>query len=201
MSKLITDEEFLAEVLRRLEMHVDRNWIYTHTGVKVFLANPSPEMIDIRDIAQGLSHLCRYGGQCKRFYSVAEHSVLVAIQVLRLTGSRCLARSALMHDSPEAYLCDVTGPLKDMLVVYDILESRFEAAIREKFGLIDRFDHPEIKRQDYEVFFTEKDHLFDHPYEAWGREGGRAQVKIECWEPEKARARFLEMAVELGIAA
>lgn len=201
MSKLFTDEEFLTEILRRLELHVDKNWIYTHRGIQVFLANPSPEMIDIRDIAQALSNLCRYNGQCKKFYNVAEHSVLVAMEVLRRTGNRELARSALMHDSPEAYLGDVTGPLKDMLVVYNILEARFEEAIQEKFGLVYRFNHPEIKRSDYEVFFTEKDHLFDHPYKAWAREGAKAEVKIECWEPQKARERFLEMAGELGLAA
>jgi hypothetical protein len=201
MSKIFTDEEFLTEVLRRLKGFENQNWIYTHTGVKVFLANPSTSMIDIRDIAQALSNLCRFSGQCRKFFSVAEHSVLVAMEVLRRTEDRDLARSALMHDSPETYLVDVTAPLKQMLVVYNILELRFEKVIKEKFDLLYGFDHPEIKRSDYEVFFAEMDHLFDLPYEAWGRNGERAKVKIECWEPQRAKERFLEMAIELGLAA
>ena len=196
-----SDDLFLSEILRRLKGHEDRNWIYTHSGAKVFLANPSPETISLDDIAHALSHLCRYCGQCNKFYCVGEHSTLVAQDVLRKTGDISLARAAQMHDSPEAYLCDVTAPLKDMLLVYNILEARFEAAITKRFGLEHRFDHAQIKRSDYEVFFTEKDHLFDHPYEAWGREGVKADVKIECWRPELAKERFLEMAEKLGIAA
>lgn len=198
---MLTDEEYLAESLRRLEAYVDTNWLFTHTGVKVFLANPSPAVINVQDIAHSLANLCRYNGQCKKFYNVAEHSVLVATEVLRRTGDRALALSALLHDAPEAYLGDVTGPLKAMLVIYGILEMRFEEAITDKFGLMHPLHHPEIKRSDYEVFFTEKDHLFDFPYEAWAREGPKADVKIECWDPERAKGRFLEMAIELGLAA
>lgn len=195
------DDLFVAEILRRLEMHENDNWIYTDSGIKVFLANPSPEMIKIEDIAHGQAHLCRYNGQCKKFYCVGEHVYLVAQDVLRRTGDIELAKCAAMHDSSEAYLGDLTSPLKAMLLVYPILEARFEVAISSRFRLKYPFDHPEIKRSDYEVFFTEKDHLFDHPYESWGREGVKADVKIEGWRPELAKARFLELVDELGIAA
>lgn len=196
-----SDDLFLAETMRRLKTHENDNWICTHSGIKVFLANPSPDIITLEDIAHGLSNLCRYNGQCKKFYCVGEHVTLVAQDVLCRTGNVMLAACALMHDSPEAYLGDVTGPLKEMLLVFKILESRFEAAIAKRFGLEYRFDHAEIKRSDYEVFFTEKDHLFDYAYEVWGREGVAADVKIEGWSPETAKRRFLEMAEELGIAA
>ncbi len=196
-----SDELFVEEVLRRLKFHEGKNWIFTHSGIQVFLANPSIEMIDLDDIAHAQSLLCRFNGQCNKFHCVGEHASLVADEVLRKTGDVMLARSALMHDSPEAYLGDVTGPLKDMLLVYDILESRFEEVIKKRFNLEYAFDHPQIKLSDYEVFFTEADHLFDFKYEPWGREGRAANVKIVGHSPQRAKERFLEMANRLGICA
>lgn len=199
--KGFSDEILIEEILRRLKGYENKNWLFTHSGIQVFLANPSIEQINIDDIAHAICHLCRYNGQCNKFFSVGEHSVLVAQDILRKTGDKALALAGLMHDSPEAYLCDVTGPLKDMLLVYGILEARFERVIREKYNIVHPFDHPQIKKSDYEVFFTEADHLFDFSYIAWGRKGDRADVKIEGQRPERARERFLQMAHELGLAA
>ena len=201
MSRLFTDDEFLTEVLRRIKLHEGKNWIDTYCGGRIHLANPTVSNIRLLDIAHSLSNLCRYNGHCKKFFNVAEHSVLVAQEVLRATGDRMLALCALMHDSPEAYLGDMTGPLKDMMIVFKILELRFEKVISERFGLEIPFDHKAIKKADYEVFFTEADHLFEHDYAVWSREGGRADVNIECWAPEKAKGRFLKMAAELGLVA
>ncbi|MCW1410872.1 MULTISPECIES: hypothetical protein [Rhizobium] len=41
------------------------------------LLDPWGSAFTIFDIAQGLSNICRYAGQCKKFYSVAEHSIHV----------------------------------------------------------------------------------------------------------------------------
>ena len=49
-------------------------WIETYTGRFFNLAAPEPDQIDIADIAQGLSHCCRFHGQVNGFYSVAEHA-------------------------------------------------------------------------------------------------------------------------------
>lgn len=38
------------------------------------LAKPNVNDVDVNDIARALSNLCRFGGQCERFYSVARHS-------------------------------------------------------------------------------------------------------------------------------
>lgn len=51
------------------------NYISTHSGHKLHLLNPEAKQISIVDIAMGLSRICRFGGQCERFYSVAEHCV------------------------------------------------------------------------------------------------------------------------------
>lgn len=199
--KLFTDKEFLSEVIRRIDLHKGKNWIFTNSGTRVFLANPTVDTIHLDDIAHGLSNLCRFNGQCNKFYNVAEHSVHVASVVHRLFGDLELTRAALMHDSPEAYIGDMTRPLKDIDFVYQILEMRFEAVIQDRFGLEIPFHDERIKRADYDVFFAEMDTLFDFNYEAWNLNGDPADVKILGWDPPQAKKSFLKMAHELGLAA
>ncbi len=96
---------------------------------KIDLNRPTVKMIDIDDIATGLSNVCRFGGQIEQHYSVAQHSCLVA----------CIApfqikRAALLHDASEAYLGDVIKPLKVMLGdSYATIEERFMRIIFERF--------------------------------------------------------------------
>lgn len=134
--------------------------IETFTGRFVDVLNPKPDTIVIDDIAHGLAMTCRYGGHIKKFYSVAEHCVLV----MRLVEwyerahthafdadedewpdvDKCLLRNALLHDAPEAYLGDVVAPLKyalregmmphDKNVGYDSLTERMDKAIDDAFG-------------------------------------------------------------------
>lgn len=52
--------------------------ILTATGKWFDVLNPDPALIDLADIACALSKLCRFGGHCREFYSVAEHSILVS---------------------------------------------------------------------------------------------------------------------------
>ena len=97
----------------------------------VNVINPRIEDINIQDIAHALSHLCRFGGHTKRFYSVAQHSMTcakIAPDALKLT--------ALLHDASEAYLLDIPTPIKQLLPAYKVMEDRFQALIAKKFGLV-----------------------------------------------------------------
>ena len=89
-------------------------WCQTFTGRKVDIFHPSPEMVDIEDIAHALSMTCRFGGHCRDFYSVAEHSVLVeqiGRHALHCTFSR-ISMLLLLHDAAEAYIGDIITPIK-----------------------------------------------------------------------------------------
>ena len=88
-----------------------KGWMETYTGKRVNPLDLKIEDIDIEDIAHALSHICRYGGHCHKFYSVAEHSVRVAVKVGD-KGFYSLRLAALLHDASEAYLGDVIRPLK-----------------------------------------------------------------------------------------
>jgi hypothetical protein len=101
------------------------------SGTQINLNEPTPDMIRIDDIAAALSKICRFGGQTNAFYSVAQHSVLVAA-----LAPEKLKREGLMHDAAEAYLGDVIKPLKVMLgYAYEKLELDFMDAINATFGL------------------------------------------------------------------
>src|SRR5215211_9476558 len=85
--------------------------IDTASGVRLDLDNLRPEDIRIGDVAGGLSKVCRFGAQARKYYSVAQHALLVRRLVVE-AGHPELALVALHHDSHEAYLCDIPSPLK-----------------------------------------------------------------------------------------
>jgi hypothetical protein len=104
--------------------------IATFTGKLFDLAAPDPGLVDIRDIARGLSLVNRWGGQTRQPFSVAQHSVMVA--------EWCEPRDAayaLLHDAAEAYIGDITRPVKSLLPEAVKLETSIQAAILAAFGV------------------------------------------------------------------
>ena len=104
----------------------------TYTGRHVHPLCPSPEEIDIQDVAHSLSQMCRFVGHTDGFYSVAQHSVLVS----ELVPGRD-ALWGLLHDASEAYLCDLPAPIKrdPQMSFYRIAEDGYMNAICRKFSL------------------------------------------------------------------
>lgn len=92
--------------------------------------------IDIDDIAHALSNLCRYSGHCRKFYSVAEHSVLVS-RIIRAMWPDDLNAiwAGLLHDATEAYVGDLTTPLKVMMPKFIEIEDTIALDISKKFKI------------------------------------------------------------------
>lgn len=107
----------------------------TITGKLLYLLHPDPKDINIYDIATGLSNQCRYNGQLPKFYSVAQHSVIVAEQAEKLGKNRRDCLKALLHDSHEAYLGDIVTPLKLVLDNYRDIENSVDDAICTRFKI------------------------------------------------------------------
>lgn len=104
------------------------DWMITFTGKRFWPLDPRVDEVCFKDIGHALSMICRYGGHARRFYSVAEHSVLLARYFLeREEGGR--ARFALVHDMAEAYTGDVVRPLKRHWQAAQVIEHRVSAAI------------------------------------------------------------------------
>lgn len=111
----------------------DHNTVmHLYSGRTFDLGDIEHQTFDSRDIAHGLSMLCRYSGQTDLFYSVAQHSLLVSEYVP--TDD---ALWGLLHDASEAYLVDLPRPVKYLEVMkpYRDLEARVQAAICDQFGL------------------------------------------------------------------
>ena len=65
-------------------MHPDAIYVSTHLGYRFYPQAPSIADVAIEDIAHGLAFQCRFNGQTQHFYSVAQHSLMVAALVPRL---------------------------------------------------------------------------------------------------------------------
>lgn len=114
-------------------------WIQTKR-TQFDLEDPQPDMVFIEDIAESLSKLCRFSGHCSKFYSVAEHSIRVAFGEFddpneTVAWFERFGLEGLLHDAAEAYIGDLTSPLKSLLPGIGAIERRIDAVIREKFEL------------------------------------------------------------------
>lgn len=170
------------------------DWMQTYTGKAFYPLDPRPEDIDIVDIAHALSQLCRFGGHCNRFYSVAEHSVLVSHSV-----PPQYALEALLHDATEAYVVDVPRPLKAALSrVYANIEEGIWRVLAIKWDL-PKIRSLAVKNADNAVLLAEKAELLDEPPLPWLWAEGMvaAPVKIRGLAPAAACELFLFRFTEL----
>ena len=165
--------------------------IAIYNGDYFDISNPEGHDFDIDVIAHSLSRLCRFTGHTTRHYSVAEHSVLVS----RLVPTY-LAFDALMHDAAEAYLGDVSSPLKAMLPEYKVIEARVEKAIADHFGL--RYPMPiEVKHADKQLYRQEIKQITNGKDALWHTDEPEVKVMIAGMQAKDAKNFFLHRFYEL----
>jgi uncharacterized protein len=156
--------------------------------------------IDINDIAQALANQCRFGGHCRRFYSVGQHSCLVADLIHDQDGDPTARLWALLHDAPEAYLSDLPHPLKHFSEfgrLYREAEDKLQQAICERFAL--PAEPPAALREaDRALLAAERLTLMADAWE-WPelRDVEPADLEIDPWPPERALQEFLNRYHEL----
>lgn len=170
------------------------DWMQTYSGKRFYARDVRVEDIDIRDIAHSLSLQCRFAGHCKEFYSVAQHSIIVASNLpdeLKLWG--------LLHDASEAYLVDLPRPIKHNTVLgeeYRKIEQIVQEVIKEKFGLVG----PEpalIKQIDNRMIPTERRDLMVMTEDVWMGGLEPFPEKITPWNPLTAEHIFMYMFYEI----
>lgn len=162
-------------------------WITTYSGKSVDPFAMTIGDVDIVDIAHALSMQSRFSGHCSRFYSVAEHSVLVSTLVPR----EC-ALDALLHDAAEAYIGDVPGPVKSRLREFIDLETAVFAAVAARFGIPCELLEP-VKLADREALQIEMAALMP-PRD---RQSPSQHQSSLGSSPDEARQRFLQRFEEL----
>lgn len=182
-------------------------WIQTYRGHAFSLEPNGTRVYDLEDIAHALGNLCRFTGHSRRFYSVAEHSLLVAVEAwaalmkhgCELEEANAGRRLGLFHDASEAYLGDVSRPLKRLpgMGAYRELEAILEREISARFGLsTDVAIRAVVKRADNDLLAAEREQVFAESVrpKEWEWLPPPAPVSIEFLPPEVAATRWLQAA-------
>jgi hypothetical protein len=174
------------------------NWLQTYTGYAYWPEDPRPWDVNIVDIAHHLSMICRFTGAVRTFYSVAEHSVHVSHLVPRED-----ALVGLLHDATEAYLTDVSKPVKSSpgMWGYRNLEALNWLAIARKFELPDVIP-TSVHDADVAMYMAEHDMLMlppPFPDHSMGFKTSLIPPRnwVFGWSPRLAEDKFLERFYEL----
>jgi hypothetical protein len=162
------------------------------------LVDPIIDDIDIRDIAHALSLQCRWTGHSKFHYSVAQHSYYCSY-----LGPKQNALDHLMHDASEAYLSDMSRPLKyytNVGIAYRLMETIMQNAIERRFNL--RRQPASVHIADNQMLFAERDQLMGKVV-LWNKsltihkDFGTAEIRIKEWSTRHAERMFLRRFHEL----
>jgi len=166
--------------------------IQTSVGEFFDFLKPEEYQPTIFEIGYALSNLCRFTGHVGQFYSVAQHSVIVSLIV-----PPQFAYEGLMHDCAEAFIGDMSAPLKRLMPQYEEMEKAIEMAIFPKLGLT--YPSPiEVKRADLVALATEHRDLFARRF-PWTEISGIDPIaeKISPLPPKEAYILFMERYIEL----
>lgn len=167
------------------------DWIATYYGGRFWPFEPAVGDLNIFDIAHSLSMQCRYTGHCIRFYSVAEHCVLIHNALKAAGYEKPFLRWALMHDAAEAYISDLNPPTKRHLSVYTEAEARIQELVIERW-LLEPKCPAVVKEYDRRILLDEREQNMngkgpwpgvDHldPLGVW----------LQFWAPTQAKNKFL----------
>ncbi len=179
-------------------------WIQTYSGVKFDPNNCNSADIKLADINHALAMVCRFRGHCSSFYSVAQHSCIVADICQTIGGEYAqeAARWGLFHDAAEAYYGDIPTPFKteaDKLRERDLLDSvavaiGLPSPYTKEYARAMRI----VKRADEIAMATEKrDLMIDDIH--WPRLDGVVPLdwSIIALLPQNAKVHFADKYTEL----
>lgn len=132
-------------------------WFTVGSGWRFWPEDPRPGDFNIEDVASSLARVCRFNGHLDcgpdhQAYSVAHHCVLMAD-----FADDDVKFLALMHDAPEAYLCDLPTPVKRAVGDgYRSLEDRCWTALCQQYHIdCDAGAYDRLKELDARMLHSE----------------------------------------------
>jgi hypothetical protein len=134
-------------------------WIETISGRRFPFVNTKPEDVSLEDIIHALAYLPRFNGHTDVPYSVGQHTLFC------LSHAEGHYAEVLVHDFAEAYIGDITSPLKSILPDFRAIEERVQRAIRVHFGLppgVPVEAEAEVRRVDLLALSSENEALRPH---------------------------------------
>lgn len=193
LEKIVIDSSNWSTVQSLLYNSPDDKWIQTYSGNKFYPLNPNLEDINIKDIAHALSMQCRFTGHVNKFYSIAQHSVYVSYLC---DSSEALY--GLLHDASEAYISDISSPLKrsSEFQAYLDVEKKLQNKIYEKFGLEVK-ELSSVKKADMVMLATEARDLLNSIHTEWKINENPYLFKIHPLSPEESEVIFLQRFEQL----
>ena len=179
----------MALPLWKVNMEQTIGCISVYGGEYYDLLDPPRSVYTVETIGHALSNLCRYTGHVNRFYSVAEHSVLVSLAV-----PRAFALEGLFHDASEAFLGDVSSPLKKLLPEYKKIEKSVMEEITTRFALNPvRLYSDEIHEADKRLYHAERQEIAPGKDKLWHTDlRAVRKVKPVGLPPRMAYEMFME---------
>lgn len=173
------------------------DFILTGQGVEFYPLDPRKEEILIEDIAHALAFTCRGNGHLKSFYSVAQHSIYCAREAKLRGYSKRVQLACLLHDGSEAYMSDITRPVKKELSEYLIIEEKLQNFIYECYGLGDLSEEElkQVKTVDDAMLKYEMKSLLN--YNGIKAEDVIGEYNLGFIMMEKVEEEFIKLLEEL----
>lgn len=178
----------------------------TYTGKQICPLNLQPEDVTVEDIVVGCSNICRFGGLCKPFYSLAAHHLLCEKILRDLGKSWQLCLAAALHDACEVYspVSDCVKPCKDNFAVSLIPAGKIISLneyedilldiIARKFNLKLDWNSPEVKYADRVALNSESYHL-----RGWRIFDDLPVLDVKPLSPEKGYIEYKALLLEYGL--
>ncbi len=134
------------------------------------------------------------------FYSVAEHSVLCAGMAAAEGLTYLEQLEALLHDAAEAYIGDMSTPMKSLVPEFRRVERSVDVAVRKRFGLPLEMSSA-VKRIDARMVVAEADQLLGGRIGPDWPDVEPAPVRIRGLYAREAHQGFLQAFYRLGSEA
>lgn len=109
--------------------------IEVNSGIMFDFLKPTPEMIDLNDIAFSLAKEQRFNNVLDEDWFVIQHVLLVHHLVKIGGGTKLEQFTALHHDDPEGYFRDLPTPLKQLCGDYKRLYNLTAGVIGAKYNI------------------------------------------------------------------
>ncbi len=164
---------------------VEDGWIELVDGTPFYFgAEPwlIAGMVEPEAIAHSLSYLCRYNGHTSRFYTVLEHTYIMAEWVERQPWSTPRdILTALHHEDAESIIGDMARPIKVKDPVFKGLDDRLTEGMAMRFG----FEYPFptwLKDIDARILKDERGANMNPSTNEWGTDALEAlEISFRPW--------------------
>lgn len=180
------------------------DYITTYTGRHIAPLSPSREDLCILDIAHALSLMTRANGHMPEFYSVGQHCIACAQEAIARGHSTRVALACLIHDASEAYISDITRPVKKRLTYYLEVEKRLQGMIYEHYlgSELQPEEFEQVDAIDNAMLYHEFLHYMNHeltPYKAEILTRPRFEVRPFGEVEEEFKQVFRDLRTQLGL--